>query len=73
MNQTENVMLSSFCKECYTGMNVNTCGFHMVRELRVCVLAFDVSSSELEPSKQQMTVQVSALYHCGFNLYIQQL
>lgn len=70
MNQTENVLLSLFCKECYTGMNVNTCGFHMVRELRVCVLAFHVSSSELEPSKQQRTVQVSALYHSSFYMYI---
>lgn len=38
-------------------MNINTCSFDMVRVVRVCVLAIDVSGSELKPGKYEITVQ----------------
>lgn len=66
-------MLLFYYKESYIGMNANTCGFDMVRELRVCVLAFDVRSSKLEPSKQENDSPVLALYYYSFNNHMQQL
>lgn len=41
-----------------TGMNARTCSFDMLRVLRVCGLAVDVSGSELKPGEQQLSVSI---------------